>query len=51
MLAMIPSEYTGKSGIRSAMRELALKMLAHNPSHAGNRKPASMKGIFPRARW
>ena len=33
VLAMIPSEYTGKSGIRSAMRELALKMLAHNPSN------------------
>ena len=33
MLAMIPGEHTGKSGIRSAMRELALKMLAHNPSN------------------
>jgi len=31
VLAMIPGEFTGKSGIRSAMRELALKMLAHNP--------------------
>ena len=33
VLAMIPSEYTDKSGIRSAMRELALKVLAHNPSN------------------
>ena len=33
MLAMIPLEYTDKSGIHSAMRELALKMLAHNPSN------------------
>jgi hypothetical protein len=31
VVAMIPGEYTDKSGIRSAMRELALKMLAHNP--------------------
>jgi hypothetical protein len=31
VLAMIPSEYIEKGGIRSAMRELALKMLAHNP--------------------
>lgn len=33
VLAMIPGEYTGKSGIHSAMRELALKMLARNPSN------------------
>jgi hypothetical protein len=33
VLAMIPSAYTGKSGIHSAMRELALKMLARNPSN------------------
>ena len=33
MLAMIPLKYTDKSGIRSAMRELALKMLSHNPSN------------------
>jgi hypothetical protein len=31
VLAMIPGEYTDEGGIRSAMRELALKMLAHNP--------------------
>jgi hypothetical protein len=31
VLAMIPSGYIEKGGIRSAMRELALKMLAHNP--------------------
>jgi hypothetical protein len=30
---MIPGEYTDESGIRSAMRELALKMLTHNPSN------------------
>jgi hypothetical protein len=29
---MVPGEYRDESGIRSAMRELALKMLAHNPS-------------------
>jgi hypothetical protein len=30
---MIPLKYTDESGIRSALRELALKMLAHNPSN------------------
>ena len=30
---MIPGEYTDKSGISSAMRELAQKMLAYNPSN------------------
>ena len=33
VLAMIPGEYSDKGGIREAMRELALKMLAHNPSN------------------
>jgi hypothetical protein len=33
VLAMIPSQYDGERGIRSAMRELALKMLAHDPDN------------------
>jgi hypothetical protein len=32
VLAMVPGEYRDDSGVRSAMRELALKMLAHDPS-------------------
>jgi hypothetical protein len=33
VLAMIPNEATDQDGIRSAMREVGLKMLAHNPSN------------------
>jgi hypothetical protein len=32
VLGMIPGEYTHESGVHSAMRELALEMLARNPS-------------------
>jgi hypothetical protein len=33
VLAMVPKDYTDKDGIGSAMSELALKMLAHNPQY------------------
>ncbi len=33
VLAMVPRDYTDKDGIGSAMSELALKMLSHNPHY------------------
>jgi hypothetical protein len=33
VLAMIPNDASDRDGIRSAMREVGLKMLAHNPSN------------------